>query len=147
MRRLPRRAPALAAALLGSSMGSAALAAPDIFVAYPPPGHRVASDHVLLEGSVPAGATLRIGGRAAEVGPDGLFILWWPLRVGTQDLRLVTTLRGETGTRTLRVTRTARTVLPAAPTALTAASVQPAHDHTFWDAAGDSGTERTVPVA
>lgn len=147
MRRLPLRALALAGALLGPSVCSAALAAPDIFVAYPPPGHRVTSDHVLLEGSVPPGATLRIGGRAAEVGPDGLFILWWPLRVGTQDLRLVTTLRGQTGTRTLRVTRTARSVLPAAPTAIDAASVRPAQDHTFWDAAGDSEAERTVPVA
>lgn len=138
---------ALMGALLGSSMSSAALAAPEVFVAYPPPGHRVASDHVLLEGSVPPGATLRIDGRAAEVGPDGLFILWWPLWVGTQDLRLAATLGGQTGTRTLRVTRTVRPMLPATPTLLDAASVQPAHDHTFWDAAGDSGAERTVPVA
>ncbi|MCP2013653.1 N-acetylmuramoyl-L-alanine amidase [Deinococcus sp. HSC-46F16] len=147
MRRPPSRL-TLAAALLGAFMPtSAAFAAPDIFVAYPPPGHRVASDHVLLEGSVPPGATLRIDGRAAEVGPDGLFILWWPLRVGTQDLRLVSTLRGQTGTRTLRVTRTARPGLPATPTVLDTASIQPAQDHTFWDAAGDSEAERTVPVA
>ncbi|WP_034409130.1 N-acetylmuramoyl-L-alanine amidase family protein [Deinococcus murrayi] len=146
MRRPPRRALALALALLNSP-ACAALAAPDLFIAYPPPGHRVAFDHVLLEGSVPAGATLRIDGRAAEVGPDGLFILWWPLRVGTQDLQLTAALRGQTVTRTLRVTRVVRGVLPATPTVIDPASVQPAQHHALWDPAGDSDAERTVPVA
>ncbi|MBB5233093.1 N-acetylmuramoyl-L-alanine amidase family protein [Deinococcus budaensis] len=143
---LPRRA-ALAFALLAAPALTGASAAPEVFVAYPPPEHRVAFDHVLLEGSVPPGASLSIGTQAAPVGPDGLFILWWPLRVGTNDLRLVTTLGGQSGQRTLRVIRTPAAPLPAAPTQIERASLRPAADHEFWDPAGDSAAERSVRVA
>lgn len=143
---LPRRA-ALALALLAAPALTQARAAPEVFVAYPPPEHRVPFDHVLLEGSVPPGASLRIGTQAVPVGPDGLFILWWPLRVGTNDLRLVTTLRGQTGARTLRVIRTVAAPPPAAPTRIDRASLRPAADHEFWDPAGDTAAERSVRVA
>jgi len=147
---LLRRA-ALALVLLAAPALSTARAAPEVYVAYPPDGHRVAYDHVLLEGSVPPGASLRIGSQAVPVGPDGLFILWWPLRVGTNDLRLTTTLPrlagGQTGGRTLRVTRTVAAPLPAAPTVIDRASLRPAADHEFWDVAGDTPGERSVRVA
>ncbi|BDP41363.1 N-acetylmuramoyl-L-alanine amidase [Deinococcus aetherius] len=134
-------------ALLAVPALTAARAAPEVFVAYPPEGHRVAFDHVILEGSVPPGARLRVGGQPAQVGPDGLFILWWPLRVGTNDLRLVTTLNGQTGTRTLRVIRTATGPLPATPTSIDRKSVTPGAAYEFWDAARDSPDERRVPVS
>jgi N-acetylmuramoyl-L-alanine amidase len=143
---LLRRA-ALTLALLTAPALTAVRAAPEVFVAYPPNGHRVAFDHVLLEGSVPPGANLKIGGEAAAVGPDGLFVLWWPLRVGVNDLRLVTTLNGQTGGRTLRVTRTVAAPLPAVPTTLDRASLRPAVTHEFWDPAGDTPDERSVRVA
>lgn len=59
-----------------------------IHVAYPSPNHRVAHDHVLIEGHVPAGAGLSIDGRRVEVAPDGLFVLWHPLRPGLNNLSL-----------------------------------------------------------
>ncbi|MFC6592814.1 hypothetical protein ACFP81_12955 [Deinococcus lacus] len=72
------RLPALAAATLLSS--ALATSAP-LYVAYPPDGHQVRHPAVLLEGSVQPGASLTIGGRSVPVGPDGLFIEWWPLRL------------------------------------------------------------------
>ncbi|WP_019584837.1 N-acetylmuramoyl-L-alanine amidase family protein [Deinococcus apachensis] len=142
----PRRA-AFALSLLTASALAGAGATPQVFVAYPPEGHRVAFDHVLLEGSVPPGAGLRIGGKAVPVGSDGLFILWWPLRVGTNDLRLSATLGGQTGTRTLHVTRTGVALLPATPTRIDRESLTPREPLEFWDAAGDTPAERTVTVA
>ncbi|SMB93417.1 N-acetylmuramoyl-L-alanine amidase [Deinococcus hopiensis KR-140] len=138
---------ALATATLSASVLTAARAAPEIFIAYPPEGHRVTSDHVLLEGSVTAGAALKIGGRAVAVGSDGLFILWWPLRVGVNDLRLTATAGAESGTRTLRVTRGDLAPLPARPTAIDRSSVTPNVSSEFWDAAHDSPAERTVRVS
>nr|WP_216318752.1 N-acetylmuramoyl-L-alanine amidase [Deinococcus aestuarii] len=143
---LPRRA-LLTLALLAVPALTAARAAPEVFVAYPPEGHRVTFDHVLLEGSVPPGAGLRVSGQPVSVGADGLFILWWPLRVGTNDLRLVTTLNGQTGTRTLRVIRTATGPLPATPTTIDRKSVAPGVAYEFWDTARDSPDERAVPVS
>lgn len=142
---LLRRA-AFALALLTVPALTVARAAPEVFVAYPPDGHRVAFDHVLLEGSVPRGAGLRIGGQVVAVGADGLFILWWPLRPGMNDLRLSTTLAGQTSTRTLRVTRVVSTPLPATPTRIDPESVTPREPLEFWDASGDTAAERRVTV-
>ncbi|WP_102126647.1 N-acetylmuramoyl-L-alanine amidase [Deinococcus planocerae] len=144
---MPLRRVFLSLALLAVPVLTAARAAPEVFVAYPPEGHRVAFDHVILEGSVPPGAGLRVGNQAVAVGQDGLFMLWWPLRVGTNDLRLVTTLNGQTGARTLRVIRTATGPLPATPTTIDRKSVTPAVPHEFWDTARDSPDERAVPVS
>lgn len=142
----PRRA-VLALTLLTLPALAGARAAPQVFVAYPPEGHRVAFDHVLLEGSVLPGAGLRIGGQAVQVGPDGLFILWWPLRVGTNDLRLSATLGGQTGTRTLRVTRTVMAPLSVTPTRIDRESLTPREPLEFWDVAGDTPAERTVALS
>lgn len=144
---MPLRRAVLSLVLLAVPALSLPLAAPDIFVAYPPEGHRVAFDHVILEGSVTPGAQLRIGGRAVPVGEDGLFMLWWPLQPGVNDLRLTATLGDQTGTRTLHVIRTAAAPLPAAPTRIDPQSVMPRELLEFWDAAGDTPEERTVTVA
>ncbi len=105
---------------------SALAAAPDVYVAYPPDKYSVTFDHVLLEGSVPAGASLSVNGQPAPVGPDGLFILWQPLRAGVNTLTLSSTLNGQTGTRALTVTSAPPTALPARPTSIAAGSVTPA---------------------
>ena len=97
------RALALACAL---SLGGA-LAAPAILVAYPPENYVVAFDHVLFEGSVAPGAGLSLNGRAVPVGPDGLFILWLPLRPGSNALQLVSRSGASRVARTFRVTRQA----------------------------------------
>ncbi len=88
------------------SLGSA-LAAPTIFVAYPPEGYTVAFDHVLFEGSVRPGADLSVDGQALKVGPDGLFIAWLPLRPGVNALKLVSRAGSERTARTFRVIRRA----------------------------------------
>ena len=72
-----------------------AQAAPSVFVAYPPDGHRLPYSHVILEGSVTPGATLKVSGQAVPVGPDGLYTLWWPLKLGLNDLSLVATQGGQ----------------------------------------------------
>lgn len=134
-------------ALAALSLAVAAPAAPDVFVAYPPPGHRVAFDHVILEGSVTPGAALTVNGRSVEVGPDGLFTQWWPLKGGTNDLRLVARQGGQSGVTTLKVIRTVPGPLPARPTAIDAPSVQPREAREFWDPAGDSPAERRVELS
>jgi N-acetylmuramoyl-L-alanine amidase len=134
-------------ALLAAPLTSAARVAPDVFVAYPPADYRVAFDHVILEGSVTPGATLKVSGQAAPVGADGLFMLWWPLRVGTNDLRLVASVGGQTGSRTLRVVRTVPRTLPATPTAIDRESLTPREHREFWDAAADSPAERSILVS
>ncbi|MGY2893028.1 N-acetylmuramoyl-L-alanine amidase family protein [Deinococcus sp. UYEF24] len=82
---------------------SQALNAP-IYVAYPKDGYKVAADHVIFEGSVLPGASLSVGGRALEVGPDGLFIEWLPLKPGLNTLSLVSVSGGKTSTLTYSVT-------------------------------------------
>lgn len=133
-------------ALLLASLPSAALAAPTVYVAYPPPDHRVTADHVILEGSVTPGAALKIGGQSVAVGADGLFMLWWPLKNGINDLRLVATRAGQSAGRSLRVTRSVPGPLPARPTAIAPGDLLPAADVEFWDAAGDTPAERRVRV-
>ncbi|KQQ99437.1 N-acetylmuramoyl-L-alanine amidase [Deinococcus sp. Leaf326] len=131
-------------ALLLASLPGAALAAPTVYVAYPPPDHRVTADHVILEGRVTPGAALKIGAQSVAVGADGLFMLWWPLKSGVNDLRLVATRAGQTGRRTVRVTRSVPGPLPARPTAIAPGDLLPAADLEFWDAAGDTPAERRV---
>ncbi|PNY82416.1 N-acetylmuramoyl-L-alanine amidase family protein [Deinococcus koreensis] len=126
---------------------AAARSTPDLFVAYPDPGARVAHDHVILEGSVTPGARLSIDGRPVEVGPDGLFMEWWPLRPGTNDLRLVSTQGAGRAAQTLRVIRPVVRALPATPTAIDRASLSPALALQYWDAPGDSPAERSVQIS
>ncbi|MDB5044807.1 MAG: N-acetylmuramoyl-L-alanine amidase [Deinococcus sp.] len=142
---LPSRL-ALTFALLWAPLMSSAHAAPDVFVAYPPAEYRLAFDHVILEGSVTPGATLKVSGQAAPVGADGLFMLWWPLRVGTNDLRLVASKGGQSGSHTVRVIRTLPRALPATPTAVDRDSLTPRENREFWDVAADSPAERSVSV-
>lgn len=129
------------------SLCGAALAAPEVFIAYPVPDYRVKYDHVILEGSVTPGATLTINGQGVNVGPDGLFMEWWPLKVGQNTLKLVALQGGQSGSQTLRVTRLADTVLPATPSAIVRTSVTPRENLEFWDAARDTPAERTVAVS
>ncbi|QLG10540.1 N-acetylmuramoyl-L-alanine amidase [Deinococcus sp. D7000] len=134
-------------ALAVSSLLSATLAAPNVFVAYPEAGHRVAYGHVILEGSVTPGAALTVDGRPVNVGADGLFMEWWPLRPGTNDLRLVARQGGQSGVTTLKVIRTVSSAIPARPSAIDAASVQPREVREFWDPAGDSPAERSIELS
>ena len=137
----------LTRALLAGLLLGGAQAAPRVFVAYPPDGHRVAHDHVILEGSVTPGAGLTVSGQRAEVQPDGLYTLWWPLEPGPNTLTLVATQGGQSGRAVVRVTRMVPSPLPAAPTAIRAGSVQPRAPLEFWDLEGDSPAERTLRVA
>lgn len=123
---------------------ASAQVAPRLIVAYPPDGHTVTADHVIVEGSVSPGARLQISGKPAEVAPDGLYTLWWPLSPGVNTLRLVTTAGGQTASRTVKVTR--RTPLPAQPTAIRPGSLQPSGRMEFWDLANDSPAERQFEV-
>lgn len=142
---MPRRLPC--ATVLACLLAGSTQAAPSVFVAYPPDGHRVPFDHVILEGSVTPGAGLTVSGVRAEVASDGLYTLWWPLKPGVNALRLVATLGGQSGSAVVRVTRTVPAPLPAAPTAIRPGSVAPSGRVEFWDLAGDSPAERTVRVA
>lgn len=160
MRPFPARAAPLLAALLLPGAAPAATPAvpapaagtPAILVAYPPADHRVTFDHVILEGMVTPGATLTVSGTPVPTGPDGLYMTWWPLKPGVNDLRLIARTPAHPGqsarsaTRILRVTRTVPRTLPAAPTLLTRESVTPAQPTELWDAAGDTPQERQIPV-
>lgn len=155
--------PALPALLLGTALltlGAAPAAtpnpatgsAPGILVAYPPEGHRVAFDHVILEGMVPPGATLTVSGTPVPTGPDGLYMSWFPLKPGVNDLRLIARTPARPGqsarstTRILRVTRTVPRTLPATPTTITRASITPAQPTELWDPAGDTPQDWQIPV-
>ncbi|GHF83058.1 N-acetylmuramoyl-L-alanine amidase [Deinococcus ficus] len=138
---------AFTAVLTGAVLTGAARAAPAIFVAYPESGARVAFDHVILQGSVTPGSSLSVSGKAVKVGPDGLFMAWWPLRAGTNDLKLVSTRAGQTATQILRVIRPVVRPLPATPTSLDRASLEPRVNIEYWDAGGDTDAERQVTVA
>lgn len=136
----------LSLVLLAASL-SAASAAPSVFVAYPNDNYRVAHDHVILEGSVTPGASLKISGQAVPVAADGLFMLWWPLNVGVNNLKLVATQGGQSGSLNLKVTRTVNTVPPSRPTAIVRSSVTPRENIEFWDAPEDSPAERSITVS
>ncbi|BBN93951.1 hypothetical protein DEGR_06840 [Deinococcus grandis] len=91
--------PALPALLLGTALLTLGAAppppptppppAPPASSSRTPEGHRVAFDHVILEGMVPPGATLTVSGTPVPTGPDGLYISWFPLKPGVNDLRLI----------------------------------------------------------
>ncbi|GGL81450.1 N-acetylmuramoyl-L-alanine amidase [Deinococcus aerolatus] len=134
-------------ALAALSLACAARAALDVFVAYPENGHRVAFGHVILEGSVTPGASLTVDGRSVNVGPDGLFMEWWPLKPGINDLRLVARQEGQSGVTVLKVIRTVAQAAAARPTVIDAQSVQPKAVREFWDLAGDSPAERSVELS
>lgn len=127
------------ALLLGAS-----LAAPRVYVAYPSMGHTVAFDRVILEGSVTPGATLRVNGLAVPTGPDGLFITWFPLARGVNDLKLEAFLAGERTVHTLRVT--SAPPLPSRPTRLTEGSVTPTGS-VRWYVNGTDPSSRAFRVA
>lgn len=126
---------------------SVGAAAPSIFVAYPPKGHRVPFSHVLLEGSVTAGSTLKIDGRTAAVGADGLYILWWPLKPGINNLKMVSTLGGRSTVKYHKVIRKVPYGMPSKPTAIQRSSVWPNIPLEFWDIARDQPHERTVTIS
>ena len=92
-----------------------------IYVAYPKEGYKVAADHVIFEGSVLPGASLSVNGRSLEVGPDGLFIEWLPLKPGLNTLSLVSVDGGRANTLTYSVTST----LPGSPTRTVADQIVP----------------------
>lgn len=119
-------------------------ATPSIFVAYPPNHHRVKHTHVILEGSVTAGARLRISGQSVQVGSDGLFMLWWPLQEGLNRLDMLATQHGQSKRKTLHITRVVPRPLAATPTRIRANSVRPHQALEFWDPAADSLKEREV---
>lgn len=99
-----------------------------IYVAYPPDGHTVAFDHVLLEGSVKPGATLTIDGQPVDVEQSGLFIEWWPLQSDENLLKLQSTLAEETHSLQLKITSKIPTILQG-KAEIVSASVLPSQDH------------------
>ncbi|GGM09398.1 N-acetylmuramoyl-L-alanine amidase [Deinococcus aerophilus] len=137
---------ALAVLCAAGLVRAAPPATPDVFVAYPAPGQQVAHDHVILEGSVTPGASLTVNGRGVKVGPDGLFMEWWPLNPGANDLRLIARAAGKSGAATVRVVRTVTRALPALPTAIQREGLLPGEGREWWDPAGDSPAERRVDL-
>ena len=137
---------ALALLLLTFFTPSDVSAAPTIFVAYPPENYSVPYDHVLLEGSVPAGATFQVDGRAIDVGRDGLFIEWLPLKPGLNVLQLTSTMGTESARREFRVTSAKPQPLPAVPTSIAAGSIKPDGDFKLHDL-GAGLSSRTLSIA
>jgi N-acetylmuramoyl-L-alanine amidase len=115
--------------IVSSFFTNVALAAsPDIFVAYPPNKYTVPFDHVLLEGSVTAGADLTINDTKIDVGEDGLFIEWYPLQPGLNKLSMKTTKGAETGTLEYEITSNIPKPIPEQPTTIADASIAPSSD-------------------
>ncbi|WP_019586626.1 N-acetylmuramoyl-L-alanine amidase [Deinococcus apachensis] len=117
-----------------------------IFVAYPPDKYTVAYDHVLLEGSVKPGATLTLNGQPVDVGGDGLFIEWVPLKSGENILTLESTQGGETARQDLRVTSAPPAPLPTGAAQIVPASLLPAADRVAY-VQPQNLELRAVPVA
>lgn len=119
---------ALLALAVSLTLASAALApggGPLIEVAYPPQNYTVAFDHVIFEGHLSPGARLSVNGRALNVGPDGLFMEWLPLRPGRNALRLLGTSGSGQRASTFTVTSNPPHALPARPTAIRAGTLSP----------------------
>jgi len=126
---------------------SAAFAAPpSIYVADPPQNRTVAFDHILFEGSLPAGANFSIDGRAIDVGRDGLFIEWLPLKPGLNLLQLESKAGIEYSKREFRIVSEVTAPLPATPTTILADSVKPSADWKSFSSGG-SLTSRTINVS
>ncbi len=132
--------PILARTLALSTLLSlaAAWAAPTVYVAYPDPETTVAFDHVLLEGSVPAGASLTLNGQAVNTAPDGLFIEWVPLKAGLNLLKLEAKQGGETATTEVKVTSSPAAALPETPTVIVKDSLEPYNEVNYYGASGQA---------
>jgi len=102
-----------------------------IYVAYPPDKHTVAHTNVLVEGSVKPGASLTLNGQAVDVGADGLFIEWVPLKPGENVLVLESAQGGTVTRQELRVTSAPPQVLTGAAQ-IVAASLLPAADRVAY---------------
>ncbi|WP_424952064.1 N-acetylmuramoyl-L-alanine amidase family protein [Deinococcus sp.] len=96
-----------------------------IYVAYPKDGKGVAYDHVLFEGGVLPGATLSVNGRRIEVGPDGLFIEWLPLKPGLNPLTLVSVQNGQTSSLSYSVISSPPALLAVNPARIVPGSLTP----------------------
>ena len=126
---------------------SAAFAAPpSIYVADPPENRTVAFDHILFEGSVPAGASFFIDGRTIDVGRDGLFIEWLPLKPGLNVLQLQSKAGTEYSKREFRIVSEVAAPLSATPTTIVADSVKPNADWKLFSS-GESLATRTMNVS
>ena len=110
-----------------------AAAPPQILVVDPPENKSVAFDHVLFEGSVSAGATFTIDGRAIDVGRDGLFIEWLPLKPGLNTLQLESKGGIEYSKRAFRITSEVEKPLAATPTTIVAQTLKPNADWKAFD--------------
>ncbi len=129
-----------------ATAASASAAPPQIFVADPPENKIVAFDHILFEGSVSAGANFSVDGRAIDVGRDGLFIEWLPLKPGLNVLQLQSKRGIEYSKREFRITSQPETSLPTTPTTIIADSVQPNANWKLFTFAGSLAT-RTINVS
>lgn len=135
---LAQAVPAATLALPVISLPVISLSNEPIFVAYPPDKYSVAFDHVLLEGSVKAGASLTLNGQEVNVGTDGLFIEWVPLNLGDNLLTLETVLGGVSSKLERTLTRQsaaplatgliATGLIAAGPAQIVAGSLSPAAD-------------------
>jgi N-acetylmuramoyl-L-alanine amidase len=125
---------------LGLTLAPALAAAPEIYIAYPDNDYEVGFDHVLFEGSVPAGASFSIDGKSIDVGKDGLFIEWLPLKPGLNTLKLESSLNGETTTKELKVTSSIDAPLPESPTLISKGSVGPSNEMIYYRNEGQSFT-------
>ena len=125
-------------------LSPAALAAPDIVVAYPPANYSVPYDHVIFEGQVSPGATLSVDGRALNVGADGLFMEWLPLMPGKNALKLLSTLGGQRRALNFNVTYARPRALPARPTAIAPGSLRPDRPLTLFTRVPDEARRVTV---
>ena len=120
------------------SLASALAAPPAIYVVYPDPVTEVPFDHVLLEGSVPQGASLTLNAKAVNTAPDGLFIEWIALNKGLNLLKLESTLGSEKSSTELKVTSSPPVALPETPTVIVKNSVSPSSDAIYYGAAGQA---------
>ncbi len=120
------------------SLASALAAPPAIYVVYPDPVTEVPFDHVLLEGSVPKGATLTLNEKPVNTAPDGLFIEWVALQKGLNLFKLESTLGAEKSSTELKVTSSPPTALPETPTVIVKGSVLPSSDALYYGATGQA---------
>ncbi|GAA4021968.1 N-acetylmuramoyl-L-alanine amidase [Deinococcus rubellus] len=111
--------------LLLTTAAHAAPSALEIVVAYPPANYSVPYDHVIFEGHVTPGANLSLNGQALNVGADGLFMEWLPLKMGKNALKLLSSLGSQRRTVTFNVNFNPPRALPAKPTAIKAGTLTP----------------------
>lgn len=134
--------------LLTAFLATAAQAAartPEIVVAYPPANTSVPYDHVIFEGHVSSGANLSLNGRALNVGADGLFMEWLPLKVGKNALKLLSVLGSQRRAVTFNVTFSKPAALSVRPTAIQAGTLTPNRALNLYTRVPTGG--RTLTVA